>query len=73
MLLLIYLFFAFSGPHLWHMKVPRPTLQPQKCGIQALSVTYLHHSSWQCRILNPLSEARDGTQVLMDTNWVHYR
>ena len=25
-----------------------------------------HHSSWQCRILNSLSEARDGTQVLMD-------
>ena len=31
----------------------------------------LHHSSWQCRILNPLSEARDGTHILMDTNQVH--
>ena len=25
----------------------------------------LHHSSWQCRILNPLSEAGDGTCNLM--------
>ena len=25
----------------------------------------LHHSSWQCHILNPLSEARDGARVLM--------
>ena len=33
----------------------------------------LHHSSWQCRILNPLSEARDRTQVLMDPSPVNYR
>ena len=25
----------------------------------------LHHSSWQCRMLNPLSEARDQTHNLM--------
>ena len=30
----------------------------------------LQHSSWQCQILNPLSEARDWTCILMDTNWV---
>ena len=29
----------------------------------------LHHSSQQCRILNPLSEARDWTCVLMDTSY----
>ena len=28
----------------------------------------LHHSSWQCQILNPLSEARDHTHTLMDTS-----
>ena len=28
----------------------------------------LHHSSWQHRILNPLSEARDQTHILMDTS-----
>ena len=27
----------------------------------------LHHSSLQCRILNPLSAARDRTHILMDT------
>ena len=32
----------------------------------------LHHSSWQRRILNPLSRASDRTCVLMDTSWVCY-
>ena len=32
----------------------------------------LHHSSWQCQILNSLTEARDQTHVLMDLNWVRY-
>ena len=35
-------------------------------------IWYLHHSSWQCRILNPLSEARDGTHIFMNTSWVRY-
>ena len=26
----------------------------------------LHHSSWQCQILNPLSKARDRTCIFMD-------
>ena len=30
----------------------------------------LCHSSWQRRIINPLSELRDGTHVLMDTSGV---
>ena len=30
----------------------------------------LHHSSWHCQILNPLSEARDGTLILKDTSQV---
>ena len=33
----------------------------------------LHHSSRQHWILNPLSEARDRTHMLMDTRWVCYR
>ena len=28
----------------------------------------LHHSLWQHWILNPLSEARDRTRILMDTS-----
>ena len=32
----------------------------------------LHHSSWQCRILNPLSKARNQTRILMDTSQVRY-
>ena len=30
----------------------------------------LNHSAWQCRILNPLSEARDQTCILMDTSQI---
>ena len=32
----------------------------------------LHHGSWQHRILNPLSEARNRTCILMDTYQVRY-
>ena len=44
--------------------------QSHSSGIQVLSD--LHHSSRQQWILNPLSEARDSTCILMDTSWVHY-
>ena len=32
----------------------------------------LHHSSQQCRILNPLSEARDQTHILLNPSQVCY-
>ena len=35
-------------------------------------VCNLHHSSWQCWILNPLSKARDLTYVLMDANQIRF-
>ena len=33
----------------------------------------LYQSSGQCWILNPLSEARDQTSVLMDTGRIHFQ
>ena len=36
------------------------------------NVWNLHRSSQQCQILNPLSEARDRTLILVDSSWVCY-
>ena len=67
------------GLHLWHMEIPRlgvesdscwPQLQPQ----QDLScICNLHHSSWQCWILNPLSVARDQTCILVHASQFRFR
>jgi len=44
---------------------------PTATAIRDLSRVFnLHYSSWQRRILNPLSKARDRTHVLMDTSQV---
>ena len=63
-------FFFFLGPHLWYMEVPRLGVESE---LQLLAYTTAtatwdpsricdpHHSSQQRWILNPLSEARDGT------------
>ena len=54
----------------WHMEVPRPGVQSELLLPATATATAvpdpsrvfdLHHSSWQCQILNPLSEARDQT------------
>ena len=79
---IIFLFyFFFLGPHSWHREVPRWGV---KLELQLLAyalatampdpsyVCNLHHSSQQCRILNPLSKAKDQTHIFMDTSWVHY-
>ena len=64
---------------LWHMEVLQLGVESQlqlpayATATPDLSLALdLHHSSWQCQILNPMSEARDRTCILMDTNWVHY-
>ena len=36
-------------------------------------VCHVHHGPWQCGILNPLSKARDGTCLLMDTSRIGFR
>ena len=74
--------FVFSGPHLWHIEVPRLGVQSQlqlpACATATATrdpglICDPHHGSWQCRILNPLSKARDRTSVLTDASRVHYR
>ena len=67
-------FVCFLGPHLRHMEVPRlgVQLELQLPGCTTATVTWdpsrifgVHHSSWQCWVLNPLSKARDQTCNLM--------
>jgi len=36
------------------------------------TVTSLHHSSWQCQSLNPLSKARNRTCNLMVPSQIHF-
>ena len=74
-------FFFFLWQHLQHIEIPRlgveselqllayptATATPIQTGID------LPHSSQQRWILNPPREARDRTQVLLDTSWVRYR
>ena len=75
------IFFVFLGPLLRHMEVPRLGVESEllppayaratATATQDLShVCDLHHSSWQCRILNSLSKARDGTRNLMVPSWI---
>ena len=73
------MFSVFLGPRLWHTDVPRPGVRSElqlpvyttATAIRDLScLCDLHHSSQQRQILNPLSEARDRTPILMDTSYV---
>ena len=77
----LFCFVVFLGLHLQHMKVPRlgvkselqlPTYTTATATQDLSRVCDLHHSSRQCQIFNPLSEARDRTQVLMDASRVRY-
>ena len=73
--------FVFLGPHLRHMEVPRlgveselePLAYTTATAMADLShICNLHHSYWQCRILNTLSKARDQTCILMDASQIRF-
>ena len=77
----LFFFFWFLGPLLRHMEVLRlgvelelqlPAYAMATATPDLSHVFKLHHRSWQCCTLNPLSEARDGTHILMDTSWACY-
>ena len=40
------------------------------CHSHLSCICSIHHSLWQCQILNPLSKARDRTHILMATSQV---
>ena len=74
-------FFVFLGLHPSHMELPRrgieselePPAYTTAIATQDPScVCKLHHSSGQRYILNPLSDARDWTCVLMDTSQIRF-
>ena len=71
--------FVFLGLHPWHMEVPRlrveSGLQPPAFTTATTTpdlscVCDLCHRSRQCRILNPLSKAGDGTWDFMDIRFI---
>ena len=61
---------SFLWLHLQHMEVPKVEVELElqlaglhhshsNAGSQPMTATYIHLSSWQCQILNPLSKARN--------------
>ena len=71
--------FLLFREHLWHLEVPRlgtelelqlPAYSIAIATPDSSHICDLHCSSRQCQILNPLSEARDGTRILTDTSQV---
>ena len=65
-----------SRPDVQCSQLQLPVCTTARAMLDRSHVCDLHHSSWQCQILNPRSEARDGTHVLMDalqalTPWSH--
>ena len=76
-----FIFSCFLGLQLWHTEVPRLGVESElqllayatATPVEDLShICDLHHSSQQCRILNPLSKARDWTHVLMNASQIHF-
>ena len=75
------LFFVFLGLHLRHTEVPRLGVKPElhlpayATATATPDLSHIldpHHSSWQYRIPNPLSTARDRTHILMNISRIHF-
>ena len=70
------LFFYFLRPHLWHTEVPRLGIESEPQLPAYITATVTQDPSCACnlhrnrRILNPLSEAKDQTCLLMDISQV---
>ena len=76
-----FFFFWFLGLYLWHIAVlsigveSELQLKPYATATATSDLSYickLHHSSWQHRILNPLSKTRERTHIPMNTGQVRY-
>ena len=69
------IFFFFLGLRLRHMEVSRLAVESDLQLLATMDPKHfwdLHCSLQQQWILNPLSEARDQTHVLMNTTWVRF-
>ena len=74
-----FFFFSFYGHSYGTWKVPQlvvewelplPAYTTATATWDPSHVCSIHHSSWQRQILNPLSEAKGGTHILMDISRV---
>ena len=74
-------FFFVLGPHPLHMEVPRlgvewevqlPAYATATATWDLSHICDLYHSSWQLRIPDSLSKARDRICLLMDTSQIHF-
>ena len=72
---------AMPGPPPWHMEVPGlvveselqlPAYTTATATQNPSSDCDLHHSSWQCGILNPMIRPGDQTHLLVDIILVSY-
>ena len=79
-IIIIVIIYLFLGLHPWQ-EIPRLGVEPELQLPASITATAtqdltpicdLYHSSQQCWILNPLSELRDRTCILMDTSQLHY-
>ena len=78
----IFISYIFLRLHPWHMEAPRlgvklelqlPVYTTATATWDPSSICDLHHSSQQRWVLNPLSETRNRTYVLMDASQIRFR